>query len=202
MCRHTKSNKDSFNFLESLNTQSLSICYSPPTTSQLLSVHILVLAACLKEPETAEAAPTVCEPAPLFPVFAADCASLNDALLFSEITVVQSAKERSSTDVRNGSLCPGLIFPELPGGWEHALRGQQEKKNLHRKTTVECVRWCVVQGRDEKSEVKDVTVCDARPRAAEITCWCKGVQGPQTTFSLNLVSLCLPFPVTPLCAPY
>lgn len=116
VCRRTKGNKDSFNFLESLNTQSLSICYLPPTTSQLLSVHVLVLAACLKEQETGEAAPTACESARLFPVFAADCASLNDASLFPEITVVQSTKERSSTDVRNGSFVSGINLPRATWG--------------------------------------------------------------------------------------
>lgn len=47
-----KGNKDSFNFLESFNRQSLSICYFLLTTSLLLNPHILVLqqkrTACLK----------------------------------------------------------------------------------------------------------------------------------------------------------
>lgn len=38
-----RGNKDSFNFLESLNRQFLSICYFPLTTSQFLNLYILVL---------------------------------------------------------------------------------------------------------------------------------------------------------------
>lgn len=92
--------------------------------------------------------------------------------------------------------CPGLILSSQSYlGNENMLHVECGKKQQQSRVCL-----CVIEGRDKKLNYPTVSaVC---PREAAITCSFKGVRGLQTTFSLNRVSLYLPFPATLLCAPY
>lgn len=96
-------------------------------------------------------------------------------------------------------VCPGLILSSQNYlGNENMLHVECRKKQQQSRVCL-----CVIEGRDKKIHILNYPIVSAVcPRDEAITCSFKGVQGLQTTFSLNRVSLYLPFPATLLCAPY
>lgn len=152
-----RSNKDSFNFLEPLNGQPLSICYFPLTTSQTLNLSIFLYFNNNKKKMFEYSG--LPKPHKQFKksvgsVVCGECC-LESCLVISEITVVQSLKERSPTDMRNGRCVgqwkelrvvrPGLILSSQSylGNKRTCFILRAKKKPSQKTKTIECVFVCL-----------------------------------------------------------